>query len=147
MGTKYSRHPDLRGAILDLARKLLEDGTDWSMRQVAKACGVSSGAPYRYFATKRDAERALCVIGWTELRAIHCEKKKNGLVTLVELNDWLAKNTRLFHLMLDTQMVRALRRSSTKELIVDEKSFDEQISNLVKQYWLKLDLAGPNVTP
>lgn len=47
-------HGDLRQALLDAARRLLEDGgsTALTLRAAAQAAGVSAAAPYRHFADR-----------------------------------------------------------------------------------------------
>jgi AcrR family transcriptional regulator len=56
MGEKTYHHEDLREELIDAGIKLLDaDGYEkFSLRNVAKACGVSHTAPYRHFKSKEE---------------------------------------------------------------------------------------------
>ena len=68
---KRYHHGDLRNALLDAARTLLEEGplTDLSLRAVARRAGVSHAAPYRHFPNHESLLVELAVEGFMELRA------------------------------------------------------------------------------
>lgn len=65
MSDERYHHGDLRRALLDAAlRHIDQDGPQgFSMSQLAKEVGVSSGAPYRHFKDKADLLSALALEG------------------------------------------------------------------------------------
>src|SRR5207342_1602524 len=67
---KPYHHGDLRNALLDAARALLEEGpfADLSLRAVARRAGVSHAAPYRHFPNHESLLVELALEGFTELR-------------------------------------------------------------------------------
>ena len=67
---KRYHHGDLRNALLDAARALLEEGplTDLSLRAVARRAGVSHAAPYRHFPNHESLLVELALEGFAELR-------------------------------------------------------------------------------
>lgn len=67
--TKTYHHGDLGNALLEAAEALLEDkGTAAvSLREVAKAAGVSHAAPYRHFEDKAALLAALAQVGFRRL--------------------------------------------------------------------------------
>ena len=68
---KRYHHGDLRNALLEAARALLEEGplADLSLRAVARRAGVSHAAPYRHFPNHEALLVELAVEGFAELRA------------------------------------------------------------------------------
>ncbi len=64
-------HGDLRDALIRAARKILEkDGlAELSLRQVARAVGVSPAAPYHHFADKHALLTAVATLGFAALRS------------------------------------------------------------------------------
>jgi len=67
--TRY-HHGDLRNALLDAARALLnENADDLSLRAVARQAGVSHAAPYRHFPNHETLLGELAREGFVELRA------------------------------------------------------------------------------
>ena len=64
-------HGDLRNALLDAARAILEEESlaALSLRAVARRAGVSHAAPYRHFPNHEALLVELAVEGFTELRA------------------------------------------------------------------------------
>ncbi|WP_308918067.1 TetR-like C-terminal domain-containing protein [Jannaschia sp. LMIT008] len=69
-GTKTYHHGDLRGALLEAIRVLVErDGPD--RFRIAEACriaGVSTAAPYKHFADRGEMLRGVALAGMTRLR-------------------------------------------------------------------------------
>jgi AcrR family transcriptional regulator len=63
-------HGDLRNALLDAARKILEEQSlaDLSLRAVARRAGVSHAAPYRHFPNHEALLVELATEGFVELR-------------------------------------------------------------------------------
>jgi AcrR family transcriptional regulator len=63
-------HGDLRNALLDAARKILEEESlgQLSLRAVARRAGVSHAAPYRHFPNHESLLVELAVEGFVELR-------------------------------------------------------------------------------
>jgi len=64
-------HGDLRNALLDAARKILEEESlaQLSLRAVARRAGVSHAAPYRHFPNHESLLVELAIEGFVELRA------------------------------------------------------------------------------
>ena len=62
-------HGDLRRTLLDAAVELvaLRGVDDLSLRALARHAGVSSGAPYHHFASKKDLLAAIAVDGFARL--------------------------------------------------------------------------------
>jgi len=63
-------HGDLRNALLDAARHILEEETlaQLSLRAVARRAGVSHAAPYRHFPNHESLLVELAIEGFVELR-------------------------------------------------------------------------------
>jgi len=68
-GRSY-HHGDLRNALLDAARTILEEEslTDLTLRAVARKAGVSHAAPYRHFPNHEALLVELAIEGFVELR-------------------------------------------------------------------------------
>ena len=69
-GRSY-HHGDLRNALLDAARKILEEESlaNLSLRAVARHAGVSHAAPYRHFPNHEALLVELAMEGFAELQA------------------------------------------------------------------------------
>jgi len=67
--TSY-HHGDLRRALIDAALELVrEEGLrSWTLRGVARRCGVSHAAPYHHFADKEALLGAMTALGFDQLR-------------------------------------------------------------------------------
>ena len=70
MRARAYHHGDLRNALLDAARKILEEETlaQLSLRAVARRAGVSHAAPYRHFPNHEALLVELAVEGFVELK-------------------------------------------------------------------------------
>ncbi len=70
-------HGDLRRALIDAARRLLESEgpTALSLRAVAREAGVSPAAPYHHFKDKGELLDAVAHEGWDMLNAQMAEAK------------------------------------------------------------------------
>ena len=68
--TRSYHHGDLRNALLDAARSILEeqDLSELSLRAVARRAGVSHAAPYRHFPNHEALLVELAMEGFSELR-------------------------------------------------------------------------------
>jgi AcrR family transcriptional regulator len=68
---KPYHHGDLRAALIDAGTKLLRErgAAGLSLREVAKAAGVSHAAPYRHFEDKGQLLAAIAAAGFERLRA------------------------------------------------------------------------------
>jgi AcrR family transcriptional regulator len=64
-------HGDLRSALITAAEHLLAEQAGWSftLREVARAAGVSHNAPYNHFADRRALLGAVAARGFEELAA------------------------------------------------------------------------------
>jgi len=64
-------HGDLKNALLDAARAILEEESlaELSLRAVARRAGVSHAAPYRHFPSHEALLAELAIEGFAELRA------------------------------------------------------------------------------
>jgi AcrR family transcriptional regulator len=82
-------HGDLRRALVDAARRLLEaEGPSaLSLRAVAREAGVSPAAPYHHFKDKAELLDAVAQEGWDSLQVQMAEAKKSdhGLHQLTAL--------------------------------------------------------------
>ncbi|MBC8070263.1 MAG: TetR family transcriptional regulator, partial [Deltaproteobacteria bacterium] len=69
-GRSY-HHGDLRNALIEAALVELgeRDIETISLREVARTAGVSSGAPYRHFATRTELLAAVAIEGFSRLGA------------------------------------------------------------------------------
>ena len=67
---KSYHHGDLRNALLDAARTILEEESlsQLSLRAVARRAGVSHAAPYRHFPNHESLLVELAIEGFVELR-------------------------------------------------------------------------------
>jgi AcrR family transcriptional regulator len=67
--TRRYHHGNLRSALLESARSILEEGaSDLSLRAVARRAGVSHAAPYRHFPNHEALLVELAKEGFVELR-------------------------------------------------------------------------------
>ena len=73
-------HGDLRRALVDAARRLLEQEgpTALSLRAVAREAGVSPAAPYHHFKDKAELLDAVAQQGWDMLNAQMAEAKSKA---------------------------------------------------------------------
>jgi AcrR family transcriptional regulator len=69
LDAKRYHHGDLREALIDAARQLMEDQAHWTftLREVARAAGVSHNAPYNHFADRRALLAAVATQGFAAL--------------------------------------------------------------------------------
>ncbi|WP_243640429.1 TetR/AcrR family transcriptional regulator [Nocardioides jejuensis] len=61
-------HGDLRATLLATAMEMLEEGTPFSLRALARRAGVSQTAPYRHFDDRDALEAALAADGFVDLK-------------------------------------------------------------------------------
>jgi AcrR family transcriptional regulator len=87
---KPYHHGDLRNALLDAARAILEEESlaELSLRAVARRAGVSHAAPYRHFPNHEALLVELAVEGFAELRqgiagAGHASEGKSDRITSI----------------------------------------------------------------
>jgi len=68
--TRAYHHGNLRNALLDSARQILEEGSpsELSLRAVARRAGVSHAAPYRHFPNHEALLVELAMEGFEELK-------------------------------------------------------------------------------
>ena len=73
-------HGDLRRALIDAARRLLESEgpSALSLRAVAREAGVSPAAPYHHFKDKTELLEAVAQEGWTLLDAALAKAKADA---------------------------------------------------------------------
>ena len=69
--TKSYHHGDLRGALIAAAERLMEEQASWTftLREVARAAGVSHNAPYNHFADRLALLAAVAARGFDDLTA------------------------------------------------------------------------------
>lgn len=67
---KPYHHGDLRRALVETAAEMLreEQGSTFTLREVARRAGVSHGAPYKHFADKNALLSELAMQGFDQLR-------------------------------------------------------------------------------
>ncbi len=70
-GTRPYHHGDLREALLDAARQILDECPpgELSMREIARRTGVSHAAPYRHFPNRETLLVELAIEGFEELKS------------------------------------------------------------------------------
>jgi len=113
-------HGDLRRALVDAARRLLEaEGpTALSLRAVAREAGVSPAAPYHHFKDKAELLDAVAQEGWDILSALMLDAKggAEGLHQLTALGIayvcFARDNPALYRVMYDA--------ARDKEMLPDE---------------------------
>jgi AcrR family transcriptional regulator len=139
-------HGDLRRALVDAARRILEaDGPSaLSLRAVAREAGVSPAAPYHHFKDKGELLDAVALEGWEALGAAMAEAKaKVGPDTLVVTELGVAyvcfarDNPALYRVMYE----RSRDKDSLPE---DMREDDESAYCLVRETFR--EVAGPNVS-
>jgi AcrR family transcriptional regulator len=104
-------HGDLRRALIDAARRILEaEGPSaLSLRAVAREAGVSPAAPYHHFKDKGELLDAVAMEGWEMLDAV-IGKAKAGAASVAEALDEIGvkyvcfarENPALYRVMYDT---------------------------------------------
>src|ERR1700761_1916297 len=69
--TRAYHHGNIRTALLDSARQILEEGSpsELSLRAVARRAGVSHAAPYRHFPNHEALLVELAMEGFEELKS------------------------------------------------------------------------------
>lgn len=109
-------HGNLRQAILDAAGALVQEvGVEaMTLRAAARRAGVSSGAPFRHFATKRDLVLALAEEGMARLRqaiettlaaAPHCSAPARLALLGAAYVDWAADNPAHYRVLGDRLLI------------------------------------------
>ena len=107
-------HGDLRRALVDAARRLLESEgpTALSLRAVAREAGVSPAAPYHHFKDKAELLDAVAQEGWDVLSGLMSEAKNGaeGLQQLTALGIayvcFARDNPALYRVMYDAARVK-----------------------------------------
>jgi len=104
-------HGDLRRALIDAARRILEaEGPSaLSLRAVAREAGVSPAAPYHHFKDKGELLDAVAMEGWEMLDEV-IAKAKAGAASVAEALDEIGvsyvcfarENPALYRVMYDT---------------------------------------------
>ncbi len=126
-------HGDLRRALVDAGRRLLEveGGASISLRAVAREAGVSPAAPYHHFRDKSELLDALAIEGWDQLavqmRAALAEAAtgRDRLVTLgVAYVQFAKMNPAIYRVMFDCSqshesMPEKLRDEGAYRLVCD----------------------------
>ena len=126
-------HGDLRRALVDAGRRLLEveGGASISLRAVAREAGVSPAAPYHHFRDKSELLDALAIEGWDQLavqmRAALAEAApgRDRLVTLgVAYVQFAQMNPAIYRVMFDCSqshesMPEKLRDEGAYRLVCD----------------------------
>ena len=99
-------HGDLRFALLQAAKEILqEEGVEQlTLRETARAVGVSHAAPYRHFADKTELLAELATEGFYHLKeALHLDEPATGGDHLEELGfayvSFAIQNSHLYRLM------------------------------------------------
>ena len=104
-------HGDLRRALIDAARRLLEtEGPSaLSLRAVAREAGVSPAAPYHHFKDKGELLNAVAEEGWTLLDAAMAKAKAQAPSPREAMNGlgvayvcFARENPALYRVMYDT---------------------------------------------
>jgi len=130
-------HGDLRRALVDAGRRLLEveGGASISLRAVAREAGVSPAAPYHHFRDKSELLDALAIEGWDQLavqtRAALAEAApgRDLLVTLgVAYVQFAKMNPAIYRVMFDCSQ----SHESMPEKLPDEGAYRLVCDTLVE---------------
>jgi len=104
-------HGDLRRALIDAARRILEaEGPSaLSLRAVAREAGVSPAAPYHHFKDKGELLDAVAMEGWDMLDAVIARSKEQASSPAEALDEigvgyvcFARENPALYRVMYDT---------------------------------------------
>ncbi|SDA27239.1 TetR/AcrR family transcriptional regulator [Sphingomonas sp. NFR15] len=119
MATTY-HHGDLRASLVSSALSLLEAGdAPPSLREVARAAGVSAMAPYRHFADRAALLAAVADEGFAALRArlLAADDVADSRAALVAQGrayvDFALSHPALFRLMFSREKVRGVPEGET----------------------------------
>lgn len=134
-------HGNLRQAIIDAAVELVrEHGVEaMTLREAARRAGVSSGAPFRHFADKRELVLALAEEGMTRLRravevALHGAKHLAAPVRLALLGSayvgWVADNPTHYRVLGDRV---AIDFYHSETLLADNRWIGESVEQLLAE--------------
>lgn len=120
-------HGDLRRALIDAARRLLESEgpSALSLRAVAREAGVSPAAPYHHFKDKGELLDAVAHEGWDMLDAALAKAKASALSSARDPMSELGvayvcfaqENPALYRVMYDT--------SRDREMLPDKQSEED----------------------
>jgi AcrR family transcriptional regulator len=116
-------HGDLRQALIDyaLGRVRADGAAAFSMREAARAAGVSSGAAYRHFSEKDALLVAVAQEGFNFLaqKAVRASAGKSGSEKLGALGDayitFAADDPNLFRLMFSQMCMAAAKAAGPKD--------------------------------
>lgn len=121
-------HGSCAEAILTAARKaLVAGGPGFTVRAISRIVGVSAGAAWRHYPDRATLERALCRLGWEELKRIAVPESS----PLEAMQRWVRGNQNLFHLMLSPRYAAAQQSTG----ITFHKDFDKLMQLVVRFYW------------
>lgn len=105
-------HGDLRRALVDAARRLLETegAAAMSLRAVAREAGVSPAAPYHHFKDKGELMAAVASEGWSLLSATMYQASKDNpgddLATTITYITFARTRPALYRVMFDSARER-----------------------------------------
>lgn len=134
-------HGNLRQAILDAAGALVQEvGVEaMTLRAAARRAGVSSGAPFRHFATKRDLVLALAEEGMARLRqaietalaaAPQCSPPARLALLGAAYVDWAADNPAHYRVLGDRLLIDFYH---SKALLADNRWISQTMRTLLEQ--------------
>lgn len=101
-------HGDLRRALVDAARRLLEaeGAAAMSLRAVAREAGVSPAAPYHHFKDKGELMSAVASEGWALLSSTMLQASKDNpdddLATTIAYITFALSRSALYRVMFDS---------------------------------------------
>ena len=138
-------HGDLRRALVDAARRILEaDGpTALSLRAVAREAGVSPAAPYHHFKDKAELLDAVAQEGWDILSGLMCDAKRGaeGLHQLTALGIayvcFARDNPALYRVMYE--------RSRDKDSLPEDMREDDESAYCLVRGTFR-EIAGPEAS-
>lgn len=105
-------HGDLRRALVDAARRLLETegAAAMSLRAVAREAGVSPAAPYHHFKDKGELMAAVASEGWSLLSATmyraSTESPDDPLASMITYVSFARSRPALYRVMFDSARER-----------------------------------------
>lgn len=125
-------HGDLRSALVNAGMQLLQagDSTDFSLREAARAVGVTVNATYRHFANKQDLITAISAEGFRQFSAALMNGARRGTTPQERLLgsghayvNFARQHPALFRLMFGRVSVDSVSKTGTS--VISNKAAEE----------------------
>lgn len=137
-------HGDLRSALIAEGRKMLEEvGVhDLSLRQLARAVGVSEAAPSRHFAGKPDLLASIAASGFRDLSALRrtalakCARASDRAYAMMRIYVRFAQDHKgLFDLMIGPRILRKADHHELAQATVESfQLFESSVCDYAREH-------------